>query len=1116
MQIENIHADAIGVHYDYAGFNEKPVISAQDDTNVGQLNFHIPKICQDECYIQHPDKLSPAIISTNWRLIERDSVTKKMEMFRAMRATFSNINFRVQTNHIKRYDFNGSIELTWPKLVNGPVEFPVLQVGHELIKSIDVHNPSNETIMAYYMIHDVHQYGMSMSLPPEIITDCWNCFLTRDPVFTLVDPNLRGLHFSYIPPKTTAKVAVKFSTPVPGSFATLFYVRNNFTILEAIWLTAKAVMPQFKFGNRKPGSKTPLLFELTDKHLRDCNHPNLNMRSVSAKRTFTAKNSGEVPIMLNSIRIDDLPCEGYGFRVSDCEPFELAPNGSRKIEISFTPDFTLAMVKKTLFIDTSLNYSVNYTLLSMVAPLSLSICSKALARPEWESAVKYVTAIVLAVSFLCVLLVSYLDSIKVLKCHLQNMSKAKGALQPTLDLRQIALKTSLQDEANKSNGSSNSSSSNLTTIAAQNKSVCNGKQNGTTGRRRNADRKRTESSVENNTSPKSWTSELAKKLTPKKTDVRFKDPSPSKAKTILAGEKQSSSKKEKKTKEATQSDGLKFSHIENEDEEVSSTTTENSINSDEKSSQMSSASKKQVLLKEIPMAEIKDKKTIVKKSKSLPLNYQTQKSENISPLSLFSSNFATTPDKDDKDSGDSQPELPKRPTFLKDFSNSALINNRFEPIKPTTGKTPGRERNKTYETGSPIQPADIGPSTMGMNSTYKSSAFQFSSPLSQSPTSGTHPLWDLNKITFSSVVTKSDSTSSSPSGSPPPQKQLSPSPVTVQSKQGGKAQKPANSKNKPAKLQNNSVDKKPFKGKCLIPADTSFSARPSFEILPDEKSNCKQTTVDHGPIGTRKSPSSTPFWEPMNTIHKPKPVNSSTKLLSEPANSNSFFSGAFSQNSGFQRPNALSEFLQQVQTTDSVHNHKHQPHHHSPHDFGLLGGASGLLDNVYGNSLEQQKQQRLWDSALLINLIHQQQQLQKQADHLHRLTTSAPTSSAHSQASLTSTTSCLQPMYNPPHTLWNSTAPFDAQCTRQSDRFWSPATTSTIKTPSEAGKITILQPNRSFQLQQQQKLNQQRLQQLQMQNQAQKKQQQQGPQQPPLLQQQQYQQQQQQQQHPQQ
>lgn len=42
------------------------------------------------------------------------------------------------------------------------------------------------------------------------------------------------------------------------------------TILEVMRFVGRGAHAQLKFGNRKPGSSLPLLFEITEKHLKDC------------------------------------------------------------------------------------------------------------------------------------------------------------------------------------------------------------------------------------------------------------------------------------------------------------------------------------------------------------------------------------------------------------------------------------------------------------------------------------------------------------------------------------------------------------------------------------------------------------------------------------------------------------------------------------------------------------------------------------------------------------------------------------------------------------------------------------------------------------------------------
>lgn len=64
------------------------------------------------------------------------------------------------------------------------------------------------------------------------------------------------------------------------------------TILEVVRMIGRGASAQFRFGNRKPGSTTPLLFELTDKHLKDCErmyvsfHLCLTIREKELKNSF--------------------------------------------------------------------------------------------------------------------------------------------------------------------------------------------------------------------------------------------------------------------------------------------------------------------------------------------------------------------------------------------------------------------------------------------------------------------------------------------------------------------------------------------------------------------------------------------------------------------------------------------------------------------------------------------------------------------------------------------------------------------------------------------------------------------------------------------------------------
>ena len=68
---------------------------------------------------------------------------------------------------------------------------------------------------------------------------------------------------------------------------------------------------------------------------------------MTVKRLFKAKNTGLTPIYISGFEIEGQPCEGYGFKVLNCEPFTIEPSQSVDVDIAFTPDFTLSKVTRT-------------------------------------------------------------------------------------------------------------------------------------------------------------------------------------------------------------------------------------------------------------------------------------------------------------------------------------------------------------------------------------------------------------------------------------------------------------------------------------------------------------------------------------------------------------------------------------------------------------------------------------------------------------------------------------------------------------------------------------------------------------------------------------------------
>lgn len=183
-------------------------------------------------------------------------------------------------------------------------------------------------------------------------------------------------------------------------------------------MTGEGVIASLKFGNRKPGSTTPLLFDITEKHLKDCdrdkNKKVTTPPNFTVKRTFVARNTGVIPVKITRFFINSIECEGYGFRVLNCEPFELSPNGTHKVDIAFTPDFTLTKVQRLLILETSLNDFVNYTLVSSIPVALASKCASILRRPTWEMSLHNLTSSLLIGIGFCVLFAGCYESYKIL------------------------------------------------------------------------------------------------------------------------------------------------------------------------------------------------------------------------------------------------------------------------------------------------------------------------------------------------------------------------------------------------------------------------------------------------------------------------------------------------------------------------------------------------------------------------------------------------------------------------------------------------------------------------------------------------------------------------------
>lgn len=121
------------------------------------------------------------------------------------------------------------------------------------------------------------------------------------------------------------------------------------------------------------------------------------------------------------------------------------PNATKKIEIAFTPDFTLSRVERKLLALTSVgsdsadaeNGVMIFNLLATLPAHSLDLCASVLARPSWERAVQWTAISLSSIMLISVLVVSLLEADRVLQKAFTSSPK-DSTVQSPLDLRLLS------------------------------------------------------------------------------------------------------------------------------------------------------------------------------------------------------------------------------------------------------------------------------------------------------------------------------------------------------------------------------------------------------------------------------------------------------------------------------------------------------------------------------------------------------------------------------------------------------------------------------------------------------------------------------------------------------
>ncbi|XP_052077045.1 transmembrane protein 131-like isoform X3 [Mytilus californianus] len=467
--------------------NERILLEPFKNNIVGNIYFDSKRECKEDCYVGLQTNtpagqqwlsglgLDKEVADTDQYLFTR--LQQKWDKLEKSEQNTANVTIEIDTSEVRGFLFSAQSHLHWPSLFRKhKIKFPLTQIGNTSVSDFIVENPGNVPVLIQILPLSLYPNPQTIIelLSQRLTSDISDMIETDDlDIFTLPDleqynPNPQNpvpgfrKHIestlgvkphkhsitTVLQPGVKVKVRVGFQPRDDISRTSLILIRNNLTIIDAIVVQGQGGRGEMKLSNKKPGSGIPLQFDMTEKHLKNCDRKKQTKNTIpnfTVRRSFTLKNTGELPFYVHGYAINNSPCEGYGYKVLDCDGFELLPNSSKKIDIAFTPDFTMSRIRRSLTVFTSLGGSANYTLQATVPPHTLSKCSAALPRPNWEPVLYYSITCVMGFLLFCILVAAYFEADRIFVADIIRRKVKNSTLNQNpydkskvFDLKQVA------------------------------------------------------------------------------------------------------------------------------------------------------------------------------------------------------------------------------------------------------------------------------------------------------------------------------------------------------------------------------------------------------------------------------------------------------------------------------------------------------------------------------------------------------------------------------------------------------------------------------------------------------------------------------------------------------
>uniref|UniRef100_A0A8C5LRM1 Transmembrane protein 131 n=1 Tax=Leptobrachium leishanense TaxID=445787 RepID=A0A8C5LRM1_9ANUR len=409
-------------------------------SKIANIYFDAALNCGDHCYVGFPFITKSEPRSPHHSVMQEDAWDSDWEYYEHLYKKWLEVRenayhlpraiFEIDTDLQKNVLAEVKTELVWPSLVisSRHIRFPLTNTNSSSEEEIMLENPSDAPVYIQFLPVALYsnsslvldrlkeRFNISESLNIDLKTLEFKVFGNNvHPIQSsqgfVEGPSRHSVLNLFLKPGERKNVKVKFTPFLNETVSSVLIIRNNLTVIDVISVEGQGADENIKIAGKAPGPGSSLRFKITESFLKECSdkikhkEPNFTL-----KRTFKVENTGHLQVTIKSMEISGYACEGYGFKIVNCQEFALSPNASKEIVILFTPDFTSSRIIRELKFVTTGGSEFVFILNASLPYHMLATCAEALPRPNWELALYVIISGIMSLLFLLVIATAYLEA----------------------------------------------------------------------------------------------------------------------------------------------------------------------------------------------------------------------------------------------------------------------------------------------------------------------------------------------------------------------------------------------------------------------------------------------------------------------------------------------------------------------------------------------------------------------------------------------------------------------------------------------------------------------------------------------------------------------------------